>query len=278
MAEPERPETCRAVVDAVDESNAVVFYDFPELFDPLTTRIVDYLRGFRRVALSGFKVQRSKDREDPANPRNRKRMVPIQYQESVHCLAFVLYLLSTVTGGVDASLADGVRVDADSEAYTPPNPEDYAYVVDGRCDYRLTIGDVLVEGLTDFTRGAEWVKRRVIRGVGDGQPFEIDVSYLEGEKSLRINGVDQPCDPRSSSYESAIVTAWRWSREFDRARVMNGLFPNPRFTFVTYQLSSALWRSCRSGVIAFDSLDGLIAFDAGFAAEVSRFERYGDRP
>ena len=55
---------------------------------------------------------------------------------------------------------------------------------------------------------------------------------------------------------------------------MNGLFPNPRFALVTYQLSAALWRSCRAGAVAFDSLDGLIAFDAGFAAEVPRFERY----
>ena len=89
-----------------------MLYDFPELYDPLTARILDHLAGFEDVRLTGFFVQRSKDREDPANPRNYKRMVPIQYQESVHCLAFVLHVLAAVRGGVAAALADGVRLEA----------------------------------------------------------------------------------------------------------------------------------------------------------------------
>jgi hypothetical protein len=28
---------------------------------------------------------------------------------------------------------------------------------------------------------------------------------------------------------------------------MAGLFPNPRFTYATYRLSSALWQSCHEG-------------------------------
>ena len=104
-----------------------------------------------------------------------------------------------------------------------------------------------VEGLTDFKRGAEWAKRRVIRGIGDGRPFEIEVSYLEGRKSLRIDGVDQPCDPSASSYEHVLATATRWARQVGRDGLMTGLFPNPRFTHVTYQLSAALWRSCATG-------------------------------
>src|SRR5262249_10547868 len=160
-------------------------YDFPELFDPLTARLLDHLAGYRDVRLTGFYVQRSKDREDPSNPRNYKRMVPIQYQESVHCLAFVLYVLAAGKGGVPGAVEGGVRVGGRSDPDRPPNPGDYPYEVDGRCRYQATFGDVRVEGCTDFKAGAPWAKRRVVRGVGDERPFELDVSYLEGGKSLR---------------------------------------------------------------------------------------------
>jgi hypothetical protein len=266
MAEPDRPEHCRRVIEAVEASRAIVFYDFPELFDPLTARVINHLARFRDVRLTDVYLQRSKDREDPANPRNRKRMVPIQYQESVHCLAFVLYVLASLTWSLDEALASGVRLAGESDPYEPPNPEDYPYVVDGRCRYRATIGGVRVEGLTDFKRHAEWAKRRVVRGLGDGVPFEIDVSYLEGEKSLRIDGIEQPTDPNASSYESVLATSARWSRQFDRSRLMGGIFPNPQFTRVTYQLSSALWRSCRDRTeLDFPTLDHLNSWDARFA-------------
>ena len=60
---------------------------------------------------------------------------------------------------------------------------------------------------------------------------------------------------------------------------MDGLFPNPSFAQLTYQLSSLVWRSCydrRPCDIA--SLETLRSFDAGFAAETSRFPRYPDDP
>jgi predicted dehydrogenase len=268
MALPERPGLCREIVEAVDRSPAVVLYDFPELFDPLTARVLDVLHGFRDVRLTEFLVQRLKDREDPANPRNFKRMVPIQYQESVHCLAYVLYLTASVTGSAPSALADGVRVTARSDPYEPPNPEAYPYPVDGRCQFRVSLGDVKVEGSTDFKRGAPWAKRRFVRGVGDGSPFEIEVSYLEGAKSLRINGTDQPCDPKSNSYEHVLATATRWARQFTRPQLMEGLFPNPRFTRLAYQLSAALWRSSRDrSELAFRSADELESWDASFAPE-----------
>ena len=69
MAEPGHPQRCRRVVAAVDASRAVMLYDFPELFDPLTARILDFLGGFRDLRIAGISVQRSKDREDPGNPR-----------------------------------------------------------------------------------------------------------------------------------------------------------------------------------------------------------------
>lgn len=245
MALPGQPRECDRIVDAVDASTATVLYDFPELYDPLTARILALLARFRDIRLTEVHVRRSKDREDPANPRNFKRMVSIQYQESVHCLAFVLYLMAGLKGSLSAALADGVRIAGESEPYEPPNPEAYPESVDGRCRYRASFGDVSVVGITDFKRGAPWAKRRVIRGLGDGRPFLIEVSYLERAKSIRIDGVDQPCDPRANSYEHVLATSLRWSRQHDRSELMTGLFPGPRFARLTYLLSSALWQSCR---------------------------------
>ena len=244
MAVPGRPDLCDDIVAATDAAEAVVLYDFPELYDPLTARLIGFLNGFRSVELTDIYVQRSKDREDPANPRNRKRMLDIQYQESVHCLAFALFVTATVRGNVDGVLAGGVRLAGESDIYAPPNPEDYPAPVDGRCRFAGTLGGVPVAGLTDFKRGAPWAKRRVVRGVGDGTPFEVELSYLEGHKALLVNGVAQNCDPAANSYESVLATAARWVRKVGRDSLMTGLYPNPRFTRVTYHLSAALWRSC----------------------------------
>jgi hypothetical protein len=274
MAQPEYPEHCRRIMDAVAGSRAVVLYDFPELYDPLTARILNHLDSFRDVRRSEVFVQRSKDREDPANPRNYKRIVPIQYQETVHCLACVLNLLAALTGGVAAALAGGVRICGHSDPYEPPNPEAYPYVVDGRCRFRMSLGDVRIEGNTDFKRGAPWAKRRVLRGTGDGEPFEIEVSYLEGGKFLRINGAEVPSDPASCSYEHVLITATRWARQVDRLALMEGLYPNPRFTRVAYQLTAALWRACHDCTEKmFESVEDLESWDACFAAEVPNAPR-----
>jgi predicted dehydrogenase len=245
MTVPGRPDLCDEIVTASDAASAVVLYDFPELYDPLTHRIIEYLHEFRSVELTSIYVQRSKDREDPANPRNRKRMVDIQYQESVHCLAFALFMIATVAGNLQAVVSRGVRLSGESSPYTPPNPEDYLAPVDGRCAFRGDLGGVSITGLTDFTRGAPWAKQRILRGRGDGIPFEIDVSYLEGNKSLCINGLPQDCDPAANSYESVLATAHRWVRQIPREQLKTGLYPNPRFTRMTYHLSAMLWQACR---------------------------------
>ena len=277
MAEPSRPDHCRRIVEAVDQSPAIMLYDFPELFDPLTARIVAHLDVLDDVRIDEIFIQRSKDREDPSNRRNDKRMVPIQYQESVHCLAFALHVGAAVNGGIDRLLDGGIRVEGESSPYVPPNPEIYPHVVDGRCAFRADLGGVSVRGLTDFKRGAPWAKRRIVRGTAGDRPFEIDASYLEGAKSLRIDGVDQPCDPVSNSYEHVLATAARWARVVGRDTLMNGLYPNPRFTHLTYQLSAALWRSCLDRAeVRFDSMAELLDWDANFAAELPRLPRYGE--
>lgn len=275
MAEPHRPDEPVRLIDEVEASGATVLFDFPELFDPLTHRILSFLEQFDDVRIDEVHIQRSKDREDRDNPRNRKPMVHIQYQESVHCLAFVLNLLAHTRGGTEAALASGLTIEATADPYDPPNPEAYPYIVDGRCDFIMTAGETAVHGHTDFKRDAPWRKQRIIRGVGDGTPFEIDVDYLEGSKALRINDEDQKCDPKGSSYEAVLLGLQKWHAELSGERLMHGTYPNPSFALLTYQLSSALWRASYDAKrIQLSDADALRAFDAGFKDAVSAFGTY----
>jgi len=265
VAAPQSPEECRQLVAAASDSGVLMLYDFPELYDPLTERILEHLGSYRDVQITDVSVCRSKDREDAGNPRNYKRMVPIQYQESVHCLAYMLFVLARVRGSLGGVFDDGVCIRAESEPYSPPNPEAYPRVVDGKCSYRLALGKVAVEGRTDFKAGAEFTKRRVVCGRGDGRPFRIEVNYLEGAKQLKINGEAQPIDPHASSYESVLRTLTRWRRQLGRDALMEGIYPNPAFARVTYQLSGALWRASQDGsTVQLANLVELLDFDAGF--------------
>ena len=275
MVAPEHPEQCQQLIDAVESSGALMLFDFLELFSPLTEMIVGYLSQFRDVTIDSIDMQRSKDREDVDNLRNYKVMTPIQYQESVHCLAWILYVLARLRGGLPAAFEGGLQIDAQSEPYAPPNPHDYPYVVDGKCDWKIRWGTIDVAGRTDFKRHAPWSKRRIIRGRGDGRPFEIDADFLEGKKRLAIDGIDQHIDPKSNSYVQVIETYGRWQREVGRDGLLHGIYPHPRFAQATYQLSSALWRASRDGfALRFDSYEAVLGFDARFADEVPRLERY----
>lgn len=301
MVAPESPAAARTLIEAVDRGQAVMLFDFPELFDPLTGRILEYLAPFRRVEFSSIAVERSKDREDPAIARNYKRMLPIQFQESAHCLAFVLFLLGREAGrrpwfaqanprdslpssspprGIlevfDTLLAGGVSIRAEAEPYAPPNPEVYPCVVDGRCSYQVRIGPLSIEGATNFKRGAAWCKRRRLSGLADGQPFIIEVDYLEGRKSLRINGVNQDWPPDSSSYRAILGTLSRWRVAVPRERLLTGIYPNPRLAWLAYQLSGALWRSSHERrPLYLANLGALCACDSGYAAALPRLPRYG---
>ena len=275
MLAPDESGKGPSLLETVDRSQAVMLYDFPELFDPLTRRVTGYLATFQHVELSSIVVERSKDREDPALPRNFKRMVPIQFQESVHCLAYVLYLLGTLSGSLDEALAAGLAVSASSEPYAPPNPKAYDCVVDGRCEFQLALGPVTVAGVTDFKRGARWTKRRVLRGRGDGRPFIIEADYLEGQKQLRINGVDQGWDAGACSYEGVLTTGSHWRATLPRAALLHGVYPNPSMAWLAYQLSGTLWRASHEGRrIELDGLPELQAFDSGYRAALPHLPRY----
>lgn len=275
MAHPEEPEACQALIDAVANSGAAMLFDFPELFDPLTLRITEFLAQFDHVTIHDIQVQRSKDREARDNPRNRKRMVHIQYQESVHCIAFALNLLAHCRGSAEAVCDGGVCATARAQPYDPPNPEEYAYVVDGRCDYELGLGDAVLRGCTNFKRGATWEKSRLIRGTGDGRDFTIEADYLEGAKYLRLDGRDQGMDPAGSSYTGVLETLDGWLAAGGPEPLKTGLYPHPAFTRLTYQLSSLVWRSCHEGRrLEVGNADELIGFQAGFAAAARQFPRY----
>ena len=246
MALPGRPQDCDAIMAAAEHSSAMIFYNFPELFDPLTHRIWQFLATLRDVEINHIFLQRSKDREDPANPRNYKRMVSIQYQESVHCLAFMLSLLAQVQGQLPSIASQNMHVTATAEPYTPPNPADYPQPVDGRCEYSIQLGKTQVNGLTDFKRNAPGTKRRIIRGTSEGQPFEIDAEYFEGRKHLLINRQRIAVDPASSSYAAIIEAILRWRRDKGADEVRGGLYPNPRLAHRAYQFSELLWQSAHN--------------------------------
>jgi len=273
MAQPERPEQCAATLDVVQETQAVMLFDFLELFDPMVRAITRHLSQFDRVEITDISLYRGKDREDPDRPRNYKKMVHIQYQESVHCLALLLDLLGNVRGNLEGIFADGVAIAAHSQPYAPPNPQDYPYVVDGQCAYEIELGKLRIEGRTDFKAGAEFAKRKIVRGMADGKPFIIEANTQEGEKYLRIDGVDQGFPADDSSYRHAIINLGEWYRTVDHRELMCGVYPNAHFARLTYQMSSALWKSCDTGrTIVLPSATDLIAFDAGFDPE--RFSRY----
>ena len=276
MAAPESPQTCHDLLNTLSGSDVVVLFDFPELFDPITRRILTYLEQFDEVQLTEVRIQRSKDREDPPNPRNEKKMVPIQYQETVHCLAFVLNLMGRFSGSVESALSSGVVMHASSDPYDAPNPEAYAYVVDGRCDYDFLVGDTAVIGHTDFKRNAPWRKARIIRGTGDGKPCEIQVDYLEGAKYLILDGEDQAVEPWSSSYTAVLDGFRELVTGVPAAELSSGVYPNATFANYTYQLSSVRWRASRDGAeIRIQDAESLAAFDAKFAEEIPRFATYG---
>ena len=56
---------------------------------------------------------------------------------------------------------------------------------------------------------------------------------------------------------------------------MEGSYPNPAFTRLTYQLSSLVWRSCYEGRrLSVGDTEELVRYRAGFAEASGDFPRY----
>ncbi len=247
VALPETPDECDDVLRLASEDGLRLFYDFPELFDPLLHQIVEFLGTFREVRIREMWLLRSKDREDPANPRNHKVMVPIQYQETVHCIAFMLDMVSRFHGGILKPWNACLTVSGESERYNPPNPKCYPRPVDGRCVGEIQVGGVTVHIQTDFKRGAPFTKRRRIVGDADGAPFEVDAEFLEGHKRLRLNGIDQAVAPDANSYTSVLDRLWSWRNSLSPAEFDAGVYPNARMACTAYLVSALLWEACFTG-------------------------------
>jgi len=249
VADPADPGHGRWLLEKTQATDVIVLIDFIELFDELTLRVQQFLSGFRQVSLSSVQLWRSKDREDPANPRNYKIIVPIQYQETVHCIAYLFSLFACLSGGLERTFAAGLRVAGTSQPYNPPNPQDYPLPVDGKLDAEVRIGETEVRFHSSFKVGAELTKRRVIEGIGDGMPFRIEAEHLEGRKSLIVNGVREDFPPDADAYPQVIQRSGRWARRFDRDILQTDLrFPNVPFAWYTYLLSAMLWDSCADGI------------------------------
>jgi predicted dehydrogenase len=272
MVDPESPEKGPQLINTLRVKGLHVLYDYLELFDPITRRILDYLGQFQSVSLSHAEMHRSKDRENPDNPRNYKTMVPIQYQETVHCIAWLLNLLGHIEGGLERVWKKGVVVSGNSEVYHPPNPAAYSHEVDGRVDGRMRLGDLDAHIDTNFKSGAALTKRRVLKGVGDGKPFVIEAEYLEGKKFLRINGKDLEMHSNDSTCGHVIRRGWAWHALLtDQDYTSSTQYPTSLFAWYTYLLSSMLWDSCQDAKpVTIDDKHALLYYNPGYAVRKRR--------
>jgi predicted dehydrogenase len=272
MAPPEAPEECGRLIEEADKAQALLLFDFPELFDPMTHRVAEFLQGLREPFIRRMELYRSKDREDPMRPRNYKVMVPIEYQETVHDLAYILTVLGCVREGLEDAFDDGATVNGKAQPYNPPNPEDYTGPVDGLFDGSMEIAGADVHLYTNFKAGAAFQKRKVIEGESREGTFRIEAEHLEGAKRLVINGEDQGFARDASSYRHVLQQLGRWRQELSFEKLQRGLLPNPRLTRATYMLSSMLWDACRSAApVRVDSYAALLAYQPSYPSRGAAF-------
>lgn len=312
MAHPEQPELCDKVIKAVKSSNCTVLYDFPELFDSYylgmkdDSVVLEHLADMTQLDSVWIKkmfLHRSKDRESD-NEKNKRVVLPIQYQESVHCIAFMLQALGAVNelkagnGSMNGTFKDifsnGVFVDARSEPYEPPNKESYPYVVDGLCIGRICLNNAEVEIYTNFKKEYQAVRRQTIIGAytvanaplianeSASADFYISFGVDNEHRYINFDGCDMmsPKEARQTPHESVITKSWKLhSRaavdECFRNELMTGLYPNPYFAMLTFKLSDMLWKSCwQNKPVQVSSLAELESFSSEFANEMPNFRKY----
>jgi predicted dehydrogenase len=246
MAHPAHPAECQRLSEAARHSEATVLFDFVELFNPHSFQIRDMLRqlaGYRDYRITQVRCERSKDREDPLNPRNRKVIVPIQYQETAHCLAMLLFVTDRCASFAEA-FPEGMTVAATSAPYDPPNPEDYRYgVVDGKVTGEISVGDMTVSICTDFKRrGGVPFKCFSIEGVASRRAFRIESIFDGTREQVLFDGKVVASAGPGTRHQDIIRQAWRWHRE--RSTCPR---PDADFASLVFGLSAALWASCHQG-------------------------------
>ena len=246
MAHPAFPDECDQLRIAARGSAGSVLFDFVEAFNPCTLQVRALLSRFRQhkdFRIDHVRCVRAKDREDRRNPRNRSVIVPIQFQETAHCLAMLLLVLDRPASFAEA-FPNGVTIEALSAPYNPPNPEDYRFgMVDGKVTGVIRAGGLTVSLDTDFKRqGATPYKSFVIAGFAAGRDFAIDAVYDGFGERLLFNGKACSAGGPVSRHQSIIAQSWRW--HCDRPST---LLPDSDFAWLVFGLCAALWTSCHEG-------------------------------
>jgi hypothetical protein len=246
MAHPAHPDECCRLRKAARNSCGTVLFDFVEAFNQRTFQMRAMLARLKEHAdfrINRIYCERSKDRENKLNLRNRKVMVPIQYQETAHCLALLLLIMDRSSSFEDVFPA-GITITALSAPYDPPNPEDYHYgLVDGK-----VAGEILADGITigiqtDFKRkGARPFKRFRIEGVADRRNFLIEAIYDGLSERILFNGEAMASCGAASRHHDIVRQSWRLHRG-----ACTTLRPDADFAWLVFGLSAALWMSCHEG-------------------------------
>ncbi|NLV40952.1 MAG: hypothetical protein GXY15_06965 [Candidatus Hydrogenedentes bacterium] len=241
LAPPFDRERALRARDTAASLPGTVLFDFIELYRPLTRTVFEYLSSFQHCRIHEIALTRTKDREDPAVPRNHIVTLPVQYQETVHCAAWALACLEHVSAGLPENGA--VEAWGTSAPHSPPNPERYPEPVDGFFEGGIALGETRVTFLTDFRRGTPRSQYRRVVGEGDGRRFVLETEYLPGAAWLKINGESVPLPREDSPHLEALRGAWRC--HLDR---MNGTprhmpLPGPAFAHRTWLVSTLLWNA-----------------------------------
>jgi hypothetical protein len=275
MTHPAYPdESCR-VRAAARQSNASLLFDFVEAFSQSSLLLCCILRQLERDA--GFRIrrihcERGKDREDARNPRNYKVIVPIQYQETAHCLALALLAL----GGRSSfarTFPKGISVTALSAPYEPPNPEAYFFgPVDGK-----VVANIAADGLnilleTDFKRRhSAPFKRFAVTGDADGRSITIEAVFDGCSEKVIVDGRMLAATTSRGRHQEIILNAWR----HHSGRAGDEVRPDAEFAWLVFGLSAALWTSCQQGqVLHVKTEDDLREVMQHYPRRLARLARY----
>lgn len=277
IVHPSNPILGYQMKQTINSSGASVLFDFVEAFNPRTFQYANWLSekmSYSDFQITGIYSERSKDREDRSNPRNYKVIVPIQYQETCHCLAFILYILNKGQRFED-NFPQGLTVQGYSELYDPPNPQDYTFSpVDGKVNGVLQAGRMRIELYTNFKiRGAKAYKRIITAGIADGKPFTIEAIYDGKQEVIKANGEVLPDIEFHNRFKNIILNSWILHQ---KEKTCYSIKPDVNFSWLVFGLSSALWKSCSENkTLHFESEEKLMESVFAYPSSLFYPEREG---
>lgn len=246
MARARDPHICDQLVNTLANSSATMRYNFLLIYNPITERIIQYLRSQKEITISYMKSVFEKNRESRRNDRNKKFMEPIQYQESIHSLALMLILrgetLSYDMTHFDSVFPKGLIAVGESSPYDAPS-SDYDTIPDGRFYGTLTTSGFRMDVVTNFKRldqkhfPTRQQKKISISGMANGAPFTIEADYQRDREMLRINNTDialPPFRPYEYIWEKLLLL---------ENKNAPSIIPNEHLAKRAYQLSALLWHA-----------------------------------